>query len=1027
MLKNTLKIEWIGFFLVCLTIVFVIGKPFEASAERIEVYSKDVPITGYVQWWQLDNGYFRAENSLDQLQVPPTTSAYGPVPSSATFRAVFDLRNYQMPSSFTTADGKKTYPASDVKGIEALEADWDVRNGAGDGITYRGQSKVINSKYFLEVAVTSGGVLKVSNYHQYGENENGEPKYAAKYLLPMKVSWKGYIETEEETPGGGGGATPGTCTRTFEKGPGESMNASNTNASPEGSIDSDSGEFDVELGIPSSEYLRVDASSEEYLYDQSFQQQKGNVVFNDIKVSQTVTLTWTETKTVGTGKDATTIEVPKSETVTQTGSVGGIKRPFSYWEVSTFDIWKFDNVVIDNYALPGGSQTLNSNVSISADATHDPDVENHVFPPECVSVELEAITVDGGSSRPSPPPINLGEAKSIAEENIGDNEVKNDSANFNGSTIMSDEMATVDGPTPSTIPDPSRVYLSKGNLQIDPKKVNYWKSPSSGVANYSVVFSLGSASAKSFPFSVNPVTIHTPVVIYAKSSDDKEHDQRIKPPIRSNPTNSDTERHAYVLDRPFSVTLPTDGAHRNIPGYGMRDYAKYIESKQVKFPFDVYSKTKQAFYPANTWINVPVDIKTVDFFLPVWVPEGEYTVDFRAFAINYPGEHGGSEHEANVTIPNTRWNVSPAGNQTAAHSAYDSIEVDVVGRLYDLEITDISDYNWKDTFRLSDGLTPSGNKYYVGLNGIDGEPRGNIEKFTMPVHHGSDINSIMNQAVKTGYKFSFNLKTKGDMEAINDAIRIKPTFYFVNKDGKNRQEVDLYYHNDQKYFIKIGSQQDNIYRTVVLNESTRNVPTNEITNNAYHYFDFADRFKLEEKTADFYRTAFARHYQRSMSKETVETGPYGWQILPWGLRTYRGPLKNEVPSNTMIPANEIVSKEQTWYGEYSIPAQTYAVAKDAKIQQTALIETLPENHPIFLKDGYIIVNFEIETIQDGDLNNPYLTYYDAYYMSQWTDMEGFKSSFVDGYGNRFNNLEGDVMYYNANESSLDDYLPSVTH
>ena len=63
------------------------------------------------------------------------------------------------------------------------------------------------------------------------------------------------------------------------------------------------------------------------------------------------------------------------------------------------------------------------------------------------------------------------------------------------------------------------------------------------------------------------------------------------------------------------------------------------------------------------------------------------------------------------------------------------------------------------------------------------------------------------------------------------------------------------------------------------------------------------------------------------SKESTKTGPYGWQIYNWQLRTYRGPLKETVPTNTMIPSSDIVTKEQTWYGEYSIPASTYVVAK----------------------------------------------------------------------------------------------------
>ncbi|UZN01239.1 DUF5704 domain-containing protein (plasmid) [Lysinibacillus sp. MHQ-1] len=71
--------------------------------------------------------------------------------------------------------------------------------------------------------------------------------------------------------------------------------------SPSGSISSDSGEFDVVQGIPSSEYLRADAQSEEYLYEQDFVQKKGKTVFNNVNASKEFTLTWTTSKTDSKG------------------------------------------------------------------------------------------------------------------------------------------------------------------------------------------------------------------------------------------------------------------------------------------------------------------------------------------------------------------------------------------------------------------------------------------------------------------------------------------------------------------------------------------------------------------------------------------------------------------------------------------------------------------------------------------------------------------------------------------------------
>src|SRR5690606_8077067 len=117
------------------------------------------------------------------------------------------------------------------------------------------------------------------------------------------------------------------------------------------------------------------------------------------------------------------------------------------------------------------------------------------------------------------------------------------------------------------------------------------------------------------------------------------------------------------------------------------------------------------------------------------------------------------------------------------------------------------------------------------------------------------------------YSFSFNFKTKGDMQSSDDAIRITPRFYFVKKDGSQRQEVDIYYHKDNQRFIRIGSADDDIYRTVSLNEATRNVPDIEIANNALHYYHFATRFNLANVTSTHTESSYMRSYARHYSKE----------------------------------------------------------------------------------------------------------------------------------------------------------------
>ncbi|MFJ7890371.1 DUF5704 domain-containing protein, partial [Lysinibacillus xylanilyticus] len=89
----------------------------------------------------------------------------------------------------------------------------------------------------------------------------------------MWIQWKGYIETDETPDPNPGGPS---CSVDFVVGPdGGSQKKGLNEPSPSGSISSDSGEFNVVQGIPSSENLRADSQSEEYLYEQDFVQKTG--------------------------------------------------------------------------------------------------------------------------------------------------------------------------------------------------------------------------------------------------------------------------------------------------------------------------------------------------------------------------------------------------------------------------------------------------------------------------------------------------------------------------------------------------------------------------------------------------------------------------------------------------------------------------------------------------------------------------------------------------------------------------------
>jgi hypothetical protein len=175
---------------------------------------------------------------------------------------------------------------------------------------------------------------------------------------------------------------------------------------------------------------------------------------------------------------------------------------------------------------------------------------------------------------------------------------------------------------------------------------------------------------------------------------------------------------------------------------------------------------------------------------------------------------------------------------------------------------------------------------------------------------------------------------------------------------------------------------------------------------------------------------FVEKYTHKITKQRIPVGGYNLLLLPEQIRTFIGPKTNIPPS---VNTDRALAAIQRWYGEYSIPADTYVVKKGIKLYQNGPFD---EKAPMFLKNGYIVVNFNIESIQQGDLTNPHLQYINAPLMNkvvngvqrnnQWR-MEGFNHNIQDSYGNRFHLIDGDVVFYNADKSSRDDFGSQVPH
>ncbi len=163
------------------------------------------------------------------------------------------------------------------------------------------------------------------------------------------------------------------------------------------------------------------------------------------------------------------------------------------------------------------------------------------------------------------------------------------------------------------------------------------------------------------------------------------------------------------------------------------------------------------------------------------------------------------------------------------------------------------------------------------------------------------------------------------------------------------------------------------------------------------------------------------------SHQKTWTGRYDWIILTSPIRTLIGP-KTNIPSSVNVDrANAAI---QRWYGEYSLPADVYAVPKGMNLEPIARQNKLDESSDIFLKNGYIVVNFNIESLRNGNTQAPHLQYIHAPLMNQW-QLEGFNRP--PAFNNSTNDIirwplkDGDILFYDADLSSRNDFQSQVPH
>jgi hypothetical protein len=752
-----------------------------------------------------------------------------------------------------------------------------------------------------------------------------------------------------------------------------------------------SDEFDVQTAIPSSEGVYGKITSASTL-------SKGNLsVFTGTKtytvnVKQWATRSWYSqgeplyedpddpTKITGYGPD-----VPEgdSDWVTSTATV---TLPWTYYTVDDYALYNLVKATLTNGSLDDAIVINTSNVKKEASHTHYDEESDHVKDPSGYTAGM-TVTVPGtitasssGYSAPSWPSINSATAESAVKTTIGAVQVRNDKFTFAGSDVMKDDWVKE-----SDDHEPSTEALTAGSAQTDTAsktipayRANQIYDDSTGKIYYSLASSYNSTVGDEHVVSVpvNKVVVHTPIIcdvtitsdnmkfVQAPAVDATKYQIVVGRSDAAGVGSSATNNPNMTSD--FTVEFSNYGTHKNYKGYGTQDYHKYLKQDRrtnlsgnmFRFPFDViadigndYNEANDVLFKADTWGAFYSDTMKLRFYLPEWVKEGTYDMEFKSVACNGT-ETSRDEDYANLNLT------------SRAATAEDSVQV--TGKIYGFTLYDIGESKeWTDVFRLgttlkygspdkyADGtladVFDKNKRYYytAGARNELGILTGRLAKYSVPILSGGNPKFKNLGILKAGYKWNFKFDTvSAAMADPASVIKITPTFYWVDANGENRTKVNLYYTDKidgkTKSLIKIGGDVDmaNVKQGYAADPEL-GIDKDELKDTARLLGKTYSTWSGTKGNLYAYGGMISNNLFKTFSNQA-----YAKRMVTKGL-------------NGTKSQDEITKYKQSWYFSYSLP-EFHACAATFDLDRYVSDKgSVTYKEPFWYKDGYIIVNFDI--------------------------------------------------------------------
>lgn len=824
--------------------------------------------------------------------------------------------------------------------------------------------------------------------------------------------------------------------------------------------------YDVTVGIPTQEDLYTFGHATSYMFGYDVAHMTGTKTY-PVKVDKKYILKWREGTEeedadgdgVEEGEDE---EKPEPEILTEEVTLTTyiyVTRCYGYWEIESFEMYVPDTMTLYNYALPGGSVTMTvksskmNPVELNISVT---DYDDNITAPAAAMSGIvlpDEVVESWDNKKPEIPREDFETlAFNAAHSRTGNIKVRNDSLVYRNIAVLdaaereSIALAIKTYPLEWSEGDVTADLFHAGNMVIDAKKDNGVYYSSGAVTYKAMPVNVGGEWTKTYPLTYEPnnVLIHTPVLCKAVVSSDNNKYVQLSSPLNG------ADVHHLVLDEngtlnDFTVSINNYGEHLSAHGYLTRDYRKIkrlpdsdlsniergtrgLLRNEVKFQFDVYmdvgndyDTSNDVFYPAGTWFVLGE--YTQRFYLPLTVKEGFYGADFRTVAVNANGR---------LTLTQERRN-------TIWHNyvATDSALFEVSGRVYGLNVYDISDYPiWEEVFRIPGQLHLKINKqdtyplgvndtkysknksynYTVGTKDRYGSETGRDRKYTLPLVGGSHPYYGNIGILKRGYTVRFSLDTIGAYYDDSAKVIATPAYYWVDKDGRNRTKVDMYYSAEvagkSRSLIKSGESID-LANTVKYTAGDRKlgVPEEELSITAAIRNLLLWKWEWQRDTLVIGTSRTEMGYVF----RTFTGNSYAKRILT-------GPNKTRVMNAGITEADLTVTK-QSWYGETFIPGTAMFVEEGTDVFGYAKRYGIDYTESFWKKDGYIIMNLDIR-VYDGNgkarlsyVNKPN----EALYCNMWR-LEGALISKSSEGKTAFYFEDGDFMIYSVEQSAINDYV-----